>query len=95
MLNFKEIFSAWVTLANPTKQEEELANDRFSICQKCIYKKEIFKGKEWSLKCGKCGCPIKAKVFSDAINPCPMGYWKEIDKKFGIDTDKKNEKSII
>jgi len=95
MLNFKEIFKAWVTFSNPTEQEEQLAKVRFSICEGCVYKKEIVKGKKWSLLCGKCGCPIKAKVFSNTVNPCPMGYWEEIDKNFGMNTDEKNKKSII
>lgn len=95
MLNFKEIFKAWVTFSNPTEQETQLANARFSICEGCVYKKEIFKKKEWSLLCGKCGCPIKAKVFSDVVNPCPMGYWKEIDKNFGQNVDEKIKKSIL
>jgi hypothetical protein len=95
MLNFKEIFKAWITFSNPTEKEEKLAKARLDICEGCQYKKEILKKKSWSLVCGKCGCPIQAKVFSDAVNPCPMGYWKEIDKNFGIDFDKKGKKSII
>ena len=95
MLNFKEIFSAWVSLSNPTEQQEKLAKARFSICEGCEYKKEILKTKTWSLVCGKCGCPIKAKVFSNQINPCPMGFWKEIDKNFGAPVDEKVKKSIL
>jgi hypothetical protein len=95
MLNFKEIFNAWVTLSNPTEEQTKLANARFSICEGCQYKKEIIKKKKWSLLCGKCGCPLKAKIFSDSINPCPMGYWQEIDKNFGLDISEKNKKSIL
>jgi hypothetical protein len=58
-------------------------------------KKEIFKKKSWALVCGKCGCPIQAKVFSSEINACPMGYWKEIDKNFGKNTTEKDKKSIL
>lgn len=95
MFNFKEIFNAWVTLSNPTELETQLANMRFSICEGCQYKKEIIKKTEWALLCGKCGCPLRAKIFSTAVNPCPMGYWKEIDKNFGINNHEKNKKSII
>mgnify|MGYP000005693794 CR=1 FL=1 len=95
MLNFKEIFKSWITFSNPTEQQEHLAKARLDICEGCEYKKEVVKKKSWSLLCGKCGCPLKAKVFSDAINPCPMGYWKEIDKNFGVNNDEKNIKSII
>jgi hypothetical protein len=95
MLNFKEIFNAWVKFGNPTEQQKKLANARFSICQGCEYKKEIIKDKNWALLCGKCGCPIKAKVFSDAKNPCPAGFWEEIDKKFGIYIEQKENNSVL
>jgi hypothetical protein len=95
MLNLKDIFTSWIRLTTSTEQQSKLAEIRFDVCKGCVYKQEIIKGKEWSLLCGKCGCPIKAKVFSDAINPCPMGYWKEIDKNFGVNVDEKNKKSIL
>ena len=95
MLNFKEIFNAWITFAKPTEQEAKLANARLNICEGCVHKKEIIKKKSWSLLCGKCGCPIQAKVFSNETNPCPMGYWKEIDKNFGVKIDEKIKKSIL
>jgi hypothetical protein len=47
MLNFKEIFNAWVTLSNPTEEQTKLANARFSICEGCQYKKEIIKKKKY------------------------------------------------
>jgi len=95
MLNFKEIFKAWVSASNPTKQQSDLAEARLNICIGCQYKKEIINKKEWSAICGKCGCPLKAKVFSDSINPCPMGFWKNIDSKFGLNTSDKNNTSFI
>ena len=95
MLNFKEIFKAWVTLSNPTERETQLANMRFSICEGCQYKKEIIKKTEWALLCGKCGCPLKAKIFSQEISPCPMGYWDEPDKKNSIHFKLKDKKTFL
>lgn len=95
MLNFKEIFNAWVTASSPTEDEKKLASARLDICKGCEYKREIIRNKDWALLCGQCGCPIQGKIFSDEINPCPVGYWKEIDRDFGISTDQKDKKSII
>lgn len=95
MLNFKEIFKAWIAASNPTPQQSKLAEARLNICVGCEYKKEIFNEKHWSAVCGKCGCPLKAKVFSDAINPCPMGFWKNVDDTFGVNTKLKKNTSFI
>lgn len=95
MLNFKEIFKAWLSVTSHTKQQAELAKARLDICVGCAYKKELFEDKHWSAVCGKCGCPLKAKVFSEAMNACPMGFWKNIDSKFGLNINEKNNSSFI
>ena len=95
MINFKEIFVAWKTLANPTDLQEKVAKDRLDVCIKCPFKKEIFEKKEWSAICGRCGCPLKAKIFSQEINPCPMGYWVAVDNLNGIKYTLKDEKSFL
>jgi hypothetical protein len=95
MLNFKEIIKAWLSVTSHTPQQGELAKMRLDICAGCTYKKELFDGKYWSAVCGKCGCPLKAKIFSDATNPCPMGFWKKIDAKFGLNTDEKDTTTFI
>jgi len=95
VLNLKEIFTAWLTFSNPTQEEINLAQGRFEICKGCTYKKEIILKKDWALLCGKCGCPIKSKIFSKSINPCPMGYWKEFDTNFGLKTEEKTNPTIL
>lgn len=95
MINFKEVFVAWKTLAKPTEFQAKVANDRLDVCIKCPHKKEIFEKKEWSAICGKCGCPLKAKIFSQEVNPCPMGYWIKPDNLNGINFQAKNKNSIL
>lgn len=95
MINFKEVFVAWKTLAKPTEFQAKVAKDRLDVCVKCPYKKEVFEKKEWSAICGKCGCPLKAKIFSQEVNPCPMGYWIKPDDLNGIKSKPKNKNSIL
>jgi hypothetical protein len=95
MLNFKEILKSWLLVTSHTPKQAELAKARLDVCVGCVYKKVLIEDKHWSAVCGKCGCPLKAKVFSEAINPCPMGFWKKIDEKFGLNTDEKNSSSFI
>lgn len=92
-MNFKEIVTAWITSLNPNDEEQSRSIERASICIKCEYKKEILKNKEWSAICGKCGCPLSKKVFSQEYNPCPIKRWEEVDKKY-IHLQKSN-KSIF
>jgi hypothetical protein len=95
MLNFKEIFKAWVSASNPTTFQKELAESRLDICTKCPYKKEVFDNKKWAAICGQCGCPLKGKIFSDVFNACPMNYWKNVDESFGLNTKPKNDSTFI
>ena len=95
MLDLKEIFVAWITSVKPTEWEKNLADARFEICKKCEYKREIIAKRSWALLCGECGCPIQGKVFSKSINPCGMGYWKKIDKEFGLKSDEKTDNTMI
>lgn len=95
MINFKEIFIAWKSYIKPTKLEEKIAKDRLDVCIGCKFKKEIFEKREWSAICGKCGCPLKAKIFSKEINPCPMGYWINVDNLNGINYIQKDKKTFL
>ena len=95
MINFKEIFVAWKTAVRPTPSQSKVAEDRLEVCIKCPFKKDIFEKKQWSAVCGKCGCPLKAKIFSQEINPCPMGYWMEVDNLNGIKYTLKDKKSFL
>ena len=42
--------------------------------------------------CQKCGCFLKAKVFTENIGSCPESKWTRVDKKYG---NTKTVKSII
>jgi hypothetical protein len=92
-LDFKEIAKAWYNSFNHTYEQKELADKRFEICLECPSKKEILKGKEWSLKCEKCGCPLSKKIYTDKTylnkhGSCPLNKWEEIEKEYLIKTDK-------
>jgi hypothetical protein len=92
--NISEILKAWVTAANPNDVQRELAEERLDICMKCEFRKEVIHNKEWSALCGKCGCPISKKIFTDQYGSCPLNKWDIIEGKYIIHLKKKN-KSII
>lgn len=81
-MDFNEIVTAWITSFNPDKEQTKRSLDRAKICVKCPEKKELFHNKEWSAVCGKCGCPLSKKVFSQEYNPCPIKKWEESDKNY-------------
>lgn len=95
MINFKDIFNSWVKLFNPAEKELNRAKERFNVCLDCEFKKEIIENKKWSLVCRSCGCPLKSKIYSSVINPCPENKWKEVDKKYDSIPSMKSEKSIF
>jgi len=70
-----DIVSSWAISINPTKEQQEIANHRLAICDKCAsarYKKSI------DLHyCGECGCPLSKKVFSKLPGraACPLEKW--------------------
>lgn len=97
-IDFKEISKAWFNSVVHTPAQKELADDRFEICLKCPSKKEIIEGKEWSLKCDECGCPLKAKIYTyktylDKGKSCPLDKWKDVEEKH-LNKIKKNNKTI-
>lgn len=92
--NVIEIFNAWVTSLNPTEIQKQLAEKRLKICMSCKMKKEIIHNKKWSAICGKCGCPIEKKIFTDQFGSCPLSLWNELEKEY-IQFLKKKNKSII
>lgn len=103
-LDFKEIIDAWYNVLNHTTEQKELADKRLEICLTCTYKEEILKGQKWTLKCGKCGCPLSVKVYTkkthlDKNGSCPLDKWKEIETehliKVGKISGSKNTKTII
>jgi len=86
-INFKEIVTSWYNVIHHTPEQQELAEKRFNVCLECPSKKEIFEGKEWSFKCGECGCPLKAKIYTESTyliraGSCPLGKWKEVEMEY-------------
>ena len=92
---YKEIFHAWLTSFNPSKEELVIAQERLDVCMGCEYKKELIKKSKWSAYCDKCGCPLNKKIFSNTYNPCPLEKWIEVDSKYLKLIEVKNKKSII
>lgn len=77
MLNFVEIAKAWIAAANPTPEQQQIANYRISVCNGCPNKSYI---KHLGIYvCGLCGCPLNKKIFSP--NPgrevCPDQRWEK------------------
>lgn len=77
-----EIINAWFTSINPNETESNLAKERVNICLKCDFRKEVIRNKKWSAVCGKCGCPIQKKIFTNQYGSCPLNKWDEVEKKY-------------
>ena len=77
MNKISEIFQAWVAAANPTPEQQSIAEYRSSVCDVCD-KKTYIKAID-SFICGECGCPLSKKVFSPAEGPkaCPLAKWEK------------------
>jgi hypothetical protein len=89
-----EIINAWITAANPTEIQAEIAKERLNVCLGCEFRKEIIHNKEWSAVCGGCGCPIQKKIFTNEYGTCPTNKWEEVEKRYMKNLIVK-EKSII
>lgn len=94
-MDYKEIIKAWMISFNPTKEQSMLAEERLKICNDCKFKQEIIKKNGWSAVCGKCGCPLIKKSFSQTFNACPEKLWEKVDKKYINVLDTKNNNTII
>jgi len=72
MNKISEIFQAWVSAANPTPEQQIIAEYRASVCDSCEHKTHIVAIN--SFVCGKCKCPLSKKVFSPKPGPkaCPL-----------------------
>jgi len=88
------IADAWITAANPTEKEKELAEARWIICTQCdeFRAKREITGEPF---CNDCGCPLKKKIFTRKYNECPLGKWKELDDASNIVFIQKDKKTII
>ena len=95
MIDFTEIIDAWVRKSNPSETERLLSEERVTICTNGVYYKEIVKKQRWSAFCTECNCPLSGKIFSGKINPCRIGKWIEVDKKYDIYKEVKSKKTIL
>ena len=77
MNKISEIFQAWVSAANPTPEQKQIAEYRASVCDSCEHKTHV--AAIASFICGKCGCPLSKKVFSPKPGPqaCPLAKWEQ------------------
>ena len=78
------IIAGWSNLVFTDPEVEALAIQRAAICAKCPFA-EVLNGLHTmvvdkkttqvrGLKCGKCGCPLSAKVRAPQ-DACPIGKW--------------------
>jgi hypothetical protein len=88
------IADAWITAANPTPKQKELAEARWNMCLQCdeFREKRPVTGEPF---CNDCGCPLKKKIFTRTYNECPLGKWKELDDASDVVFTKKDNKTII
>ena len=90
--NLKEISEAWIIAAKPNETQKKLAQLRYGICHECPFSNTIL-GVEI---CGKCGCPISKKIFTNKYDSCPEHKWKEIESEFfELQTEKTKTNKLI
>lgn len=87
MNKLTDIFKSWISSLNPTKEQIEIAEHRASVCDGCQYKEELNNSLLLKLsendkllnkfKCGKCGCILSKKIFSQFKESCPENKWQK------------------
>lgn len=77
MLKLVEIAKAWIAAANPTPEQQRIANHRIAVCNQCPNKKPLEQFDTYV--CGMCGCPLNRKIFSPlpGEQACPDKRWKQ------------------
>lgn len=93
-MDIKEIISAWVTKYNPTERQQQLATERYAICEQCPSKINLIQNKKWTEHCSECKCPLQGKVFTPRFDSCPLGKWKSVEENYLV-TGIKKEKTTI
>lgn len=78
-MDFLKIAKAWITSANPTDKQLDLAEKRLTICNGCPSKVKTILS---YYKCNECGCPLSKKIFSAAFNDCPLEKWESVDSLY-------------
>ena len=76
MLKIVEIAKAWIAAANPTPEQQAIAEYRISVCDSCPHKS--YQKHLDMFTCGLCGCPLNKKIFSPlkGEQACPDKRWK-------------------
>ena len=77
MLKLVEIAKSWIAAANPTPEQQYIAEYRTSICDVCPNKK--YHKHIDTYTCDLCGCPLSKKIFSPlpGEQACPDKRWKQ------------------
>ena len=77
MNKISEIFKSWVAAANPTPNQQAIAQYRANVCDLCDKKTHAVAIA--SFVCGECGCPLSKKVFSPkpGKEACPLAKWEQ------------------
>ena len=77
MNKISEIFTSWVTAANPTPEQQAIAQYRAGVCDSCD--KKTHAPVLNTFICGECGCPLNKKVFSPkpGKEACPLAKWEK------------------
>ena len=77
MNKISEIFKSWVAAANPTPDQQAIAQYRANVCDSCD--KKTYVVAIASFVCGECGCPLSKKVFSPrpGKEACPLAKWEQ------------------
>jgi len=97
MTKVEEILRAWGIAFNPNSEQLELAANRIQICNECPFKQSIeIANKKLLQRCSRCGCAIKAKMYTpktykDEGGSCPEGRWAQVEQDW---LDKKNEGNL-
>ncbi len=93
-MDLKEIISAWIIKHNPSELQQQLAVERYAICEQCSSKSNILLQKKWTEHCSECGCPLQGKIFTPKYDGCPLGKWRDVEDRYLV-KDIKKEKTAI
>jgi len=77
MLKIAEIAKAWIAAANPTSEQQTIAEYRASVCDACP--KKAYNATINLYYCSECGCPLSKKIFSPkpGREACPLAQWEK------------------
>ena len=77
MLKIVEIAKAWIAAANPTPEQQTIAEYRAAVCDECPHRKHVEHIN--TFVCGRCGCPLSKKIFSPlpGQQACPDQRWQK------------------